>query len=197
MMKIEDYIKILEGRLTKKRFIHSLAVADEAKRLAEKYGGDVDRAYLAGLLHDIMKDAPPQEQLEAIDASGVQLAEIERMEPKLWHAIAGACYVEKQGLCDDAEIISAIRCHTTGKPSMTLLEQILYVADFTSAERDYDGADIMRQACNESLEIAMFEGARYSLNSVLLKCGFVHIDSLLMYNELAIKLVGYTPRIKI
>lgn len=196
-MKTEEYIKILEGRLTKKRFIHSLAVADEAKRLAEKYGGDADRAYLAGLLHDIMKDAPAQEQLEVIEASGAQLSEVERMEPKLWHAIAGACYIENQGLCGDAEIISAIRCHTTGKPSMTLLEKILFVADFTSVERDYDGVDIMRQACDESLEIAMLEGVRYSLNSVLLKCGFVHIDSLLMYNELSIKLVGYTPRIKI
>ncbi len=196
-MKTEDYIKILEKRLTPYRFIHSLAVADEAKRLAEKYGEDADRAYLAGLLHDIMKDAPKSEQLEAIEKSGYKMNEVELAEPRLWHAIAGACYIESEGLSADSEIISAVRCHTTGKPSMTLLEKILYIADFTSAEREYDGVEIMRTAADESLEIAMFEGARFSINSVLLKCGFVHVDSILMYNELSLKLVGYIPKIKI
>lgn len=196
-MKTEDYIKILKGRLSEYRFIHSLAVADEAKRLAERYGEDVDRAYIAGLLHDIMKDAPKSEQLEAIEKSGYKMNEVELAEPKLWHAIAGAWYIESQGLCTDSEIISAVRYHTTGKPSMTLLEKILYVADFTSAERDYDGIEIMRAAADESLEIAMLEGTRFSINSILLKCGFVHADSILMYNELSLKLVGYIPKIKI
>lgn len=196
-MKTEDYIKILRGRLSEYRFIHSLAVADEAKRLAQIYGEDADRAYLAGLLHDIMKDAPQSEQLEAIEKSGYKMNEVELAEPKLWHAIAGACYIEQQGLCEDREIISAVRYHTTGKPMMTLLEKILYVADFTSAERDYDGIEIMRAAADESLEIAMLEGTRFSINSILLKCGFVHTDSILMYNELSLKLVGYIPKIKI
>ena len=196
-MKTEDYIKILKTRLSEYRFIHSLAVADEAKRLAEKYGADPDRAYLAGLLHDIMKDAPKAEQLEAIRKSGYVMNEVEHAEPKLWHAIAGACYIEQQGLCSDSEIISAVRYHTTGKPSMTLLEKILFVADFTSAERDYNGADIMRACADESLEITMLEGVRYSINSVLQKCGFVHVDSILMYNELSLKLVGYIPKIQI
>lgn len=196
-MKTEDYIKILKSRLSEYRFIHSLAVADEAKRLAERYGEDTDRAYLAGLLHDIMKDAPKSEQLKAIEKSGYKMNEVELAEPKLWHAIAGACYIESEGLCTDSEIISAVRCHTTGKPSMTLLEKILYVADFTSAERDYDGIEIMRAAADESLEIAMLEGTRFSINSVLKKCGFVHTDSILMYNELSLKLVGYIPKIKI
>ena len=196
-MKTEDYIKILKERLTEYRFIHSLAVADEAKRLAERYGADADRAYLAGLLHDIMKDASKEEQLEAIEKSGYNMTEVERAEPKLWHAIAGACYIEEQGLCADSEIISAVRYHTTGKPSMTLLEKILYVADFTSAERNYDGIGVMRAAADESLEIAMLEGTRFSINSVLQKCGFVHPDSVLMYNELSLKLVGYIPNIKI
>lgn len=196
-MKTEDYIKILKSRLSEYRFIHSLAVADEAKRLAQRYGEDADRAYLAGLLHDIMKDAPKSEQLEAIEKSGYKMDEVELAEPKLWHAIAGAYYIESEGLCTDSEIISAVRCHTTGKPSMTLLEKILYVADFTSAERDYDGIEIMRAVADESLEIAMLEGTRFSINSVLQKCGFVHTDSILMYNELSLKLVGYIPKIKI
>ena len=196
-MKTEDYIKLLESRLTPYRFIHSLAVADEAKRLAERYGEDADRAYLAGLLHDIMKDAPKSEQLEAIQKSGYVMSDVECAEPKLWHAIAGACYIESEGLCADSEVISAVRYHTTGKPSMTLLEKILYVADVTSAERDYDGIGIMRAAADESLEIAMLEGTRFSINSVLQKCGYVHPDSVLMYNELSLKLVGYIPKIKI
>ncbi|MBR5773943.1 MAG: bis(5'-nucleosyl)-tetraphosphatase (symmetrical) YqeK [Clostridia bacterium] len=196
-MKTEDYIKILKERLTEYRFIHSLAVADEAKRLAEKYGADPDRAYLAGLLHDIMKDAPRSEQLEAIRKSGYKMNQVEQSEPKLWHAIAGACYIEQQGLCDDSEIISAVRCHTTGKASMTLLEKILFVADFTSAERDYSGIEIMRSCSDESLDITALEGVRFSINSVLQKCGFVHVDSILMYNELSMKLVGYIPKIKI
>ena len=192
-------IEILRQKLKEKRFIHSLNVADEAKRLAIKYGADPEKAHRAGLLHDIMKNAPVEEQLDVIIRNGVTPLPIEYKQPKLFHAIAGALYVKERGICDDNEILTAIRYHTTGRAGMSLLEKVIYIADFTSAERDYDGADIMRRAADVSLEAAMLEGARYSICDVSARTSVVHPDTVDMYNELLLSGVEktYAPVIEI
>ena len=196
-MNDEERISVIKEKLQEKRFIHSLEVAKEAKRLALLFGADEKKAYTAGLLHDVMKNAPPEEQLAVIKAGGVELSEIEKASPKLWHAIAGAVYIKLHSLSDDEEIISAVRYHTTGRKGMTLLEKVLFVADFTSLERDYDGADIMREVSNESLCKAMFEGTRFTICEIVTRCGAVHPDTLEMYNELSLteEIKNYKPRI--
>ena len=73
----ESLKAVLQKRLNEKRYYHSLCVADEAKRLAEKYGGDSDKAYLAGLLHDITKNAPDEEHLQIFNEFGIILNDIE------------------------------------------------------------------------------------------------------------------------
>ena len=93
MEVIEQYTGILKDRLTDSRFNHSLAVRKEAMRLAKKYGADIKKAELAGLLHDIMKDTPPEEQLNYIKKFGTIMDNVEEVTPKLWHAIAGSLYI--------------------------------------------------------------------------------------------------------
>ena len=153
--KYQEYKQILKERLTPKRYNHSLCVADEAVRLAKKYGGDIEKAYLAGLLHDITKNASEQEHLNIFNEFGIMLNDIEKNAEKLWHAISGSAFIEHKLGITDKEIITAVRYHTTARAGMSQLEKLLYLADFTSADRDYDDVDIMRQKVDISLEAAL------------------------------------------
>lgn len=174
---------ILEKRLNEKRYYHSLCVADEAKRLAEKYGGNPEKAYLAGLLHDITKNAPAEEHLKIFADFGIIPNEIEKGAEKLWHAMSGAAYVKHILEINDAEIIDAIRYHTTAKAGMSLLAKILYLADFTSADRDYDDVEVIREYVNESLDKAFVYALEYSITDLVNQGRAVHLDTVAAYNE--------------
>ena len=174
----EQFAAIIRRRLTPYRYAHSLAVADEAKRLALKYGADPAKAYTAGLLHDILKDASPAEQLQIAADFGILLDDTEQASQKLWHAHVGAVFVEKILGVTDPEIIGAIRYHTTGRANMTLLEKIIYIADFTAAGRDYDDVDVMRKLADQSLEEAMRYALHYTVADLRRKKRIVHPDTL-------------------
>ena len=120
----EKIITLIRSRLDDYRFNHSLNVADSAKELAIRYGGDADKAYTAGLLHDVMKNASEEEQLGVLSEAGIELMPVERANKKLWHAMAGAAYIKFVMGIDDREIIRAVRYHTTGRAGMSLLEKI-------------------------------------------------------------------------
>ena len=179
-----DEIKsILSKRLNEQRYHHSLCVADEAKRLAEKYGGDTEKCYLAGLLHDITKNAPEDEHLKIFETFGIMLNDIEKNAKKLWHAMSGAAYIKYVLQIDDEEIIDAVRYHTTAKADMSLLAKILYLADFTSSDRDYDDVDVMREKVEISIKDAMIYSLSYSINDLISMGRAVHPDTLAAYNQ--------------
>ena len=187
MNKYAEYKQLLEKRLKPKRYYHSLCVADEAARLAKKYGGDTEKAYLAGLLHDITKNVTEQEHLHIFTEFGIMLNDIEKNAEKLWHAISGATYIEHILGIDDKEIITAVRYHTTARAGMTQLEKILYLADFTSADRDYDDIDIMRQKVEISMEAALNYALSYTINDLVSRGKPLHLDTVNAYNENALK----------
>ena len=87
-MTFEQYEQEVKRHLTDKRFFHSQCVAAEAARLAQRYGADVEKARLAGILHDIMKDTPPEQQLKILRDSGIILTKTQSRNRKLWHALA-------------------------------------------------------------------------------------------------------------
>lgn len=178
-----NYIDILKSRLNVNRFYHSVCVADEAKRLAEKYGADTEKAYLAGLLHDITKNSSKEEHLQIFSQFGIMLNDIEKRAEKLWHAMSGAAYVKYILKIEDDEIVSAIRYHTTAKADMTLLEKIIYLADFTSADRDYDDVSVIRQYVDESLDKAFIYALQYSICDLVNNKRCVHLDTLEAYNQ--------------
>ncbi len=184
----EFYTQHIRERLSDYRFRHSVNVSKEAVRLAVKYGGDVGRAELAGLLHDVMKDASKKEQLELMEKYGVRLNEVERNAPKLWHAIAGAVYVQKVLRIRDKDIINAVRYHTTARAGMSLLEKIIYIADYTSEERDYKGVEKMRKACNDSLETAMEEALAFGIEARAEDHTAIHPDTFEAYNEIMLSI---------
>ena len=181
-MELKEYQEIIRPFLSEYRYKHSVNVAKEAVRLANRYGADAQKAETAGILHDIMKDASPEDQLKIMERSGIILTDVEKNAQKLWHAISGALYVEQELGIQDQEILDAIRYHTTGRPEMGLLERVIFVADFTSAERDYDGVKKMRAAADISLERAMLEGVTFTIRDLSARQKPIHPDSLATYN---------------
>ena len=185
--KYTDIRKLLRSKLDDYRYIHSLGVADSARQLAEIYGADTEKAYFAGLVHDIMKNASRDEQLDIIEKGGITLTTAEKNNPKLWHGIAGECYLRTHMGITDPEILGSVRYHTTGKAGMALLEKIIYVADYISAERIYPDVDVMRNlAINHSLEEASLYSLQYTFMKLTPEKGIIHTDSVDFYNELII-----------
>lgn len=183
MLTAKECKSIIKERMGNSRYTHCINVADEAVRLANKYGGDVNKAEIAGLLHDITKETPIDEQLQIIQNAGIILDEIEISAPKLYHSISGYAYLKDVLKIDDEDILNAVRYHTTARANMSLLEQIIYIADFTSAERDYDGVDKMRKAANKSMDKAMLEGLSFSIVELAEKCLPIGNNTLEAYNQ--------------
>lgn len=183
----EQIVEIIRGRLKPGRFAHSLAVAEEAERLARRYGADPVKARTAGLLHDIMKNTDPKEQLQIFSKFGILLTEIEAHSQKLWHAISGAVFAERVLGFTDREILDAVRYHTTARAGMSPLERVLYLADFTSADRDYEDVDEMRRRVDISVACAMEYALSYTIRDLVKKQSPVHPDTLDAYNEIMLK----------
>ncbi len=182
-----EYKQILEKRLKPKRYHHSLCVADEAMRLARKYGCDCEKAYLAGLLHDITKNATEDEHLQIFNQFGIMLNDVEKNAEKLMHAISGAAYIENILGIKDIDVITAVRYHTTARANMSLLEKVLYLADFTSADRDYDDVDVMRQKVEISIDAALDYALTYTINDLISRKKPLHLDTVMAYNEILLK----------
>lgn len=182
-----DYKRLLREKLDDYRFLHSLNVAESAAALARLYGSDEEKAYLAGLVHDIMKNATKEEQLQIMEKGGIILSRTEKNNSKLWHAMAGECYLRVEMGITDNDILSAVRYHTTGKAGMSLLDKIIYIADYISAERNYPDVDVMRElAFAKGLDEAALYSLKYSFASLSQQERLIHPDSLEYYNELIV-----------
>ena len=138
-MKTADMRKIrraMEKTQDEMRYEHTLGVAYTAAALAMRYGASVENAQLAGLLHDCAKYMSGEELIRYCEKHDIEISESERETPHLLHAKAGAYMAGHHYDIKDEDIISAIRWHTTGKPEMTLLEKIVFVADYIEPLRD-------------------------------------------------------------
>ncbi len=177
-------IEIIRKRESDYRFLHSLEVAKSAETLATRYGADLHKARVAGLLHDVMKDVSAAEQLQILKDFGILLTDIEKNAPKLWHAMAGAAFTEHiLGICDH-EIVNAIRYHTTARAGMSLLEKVIFIADFISADRTYPDVEEMRTRAKISLESAMEYALLYTVRDLEEKGAAVHPDTTAALNEI-------------
>ena len=186
-MTYKEYEEIIEKRMKAGRFKHSKNVAKEAVRLAKKYGADVQKAETAGILHDATKETPDSEQLELIERAGIVLTPLERSTRKLWHAISGAAFVQVELGITDEDIINSIRYHTTGRAGMSLLEKVIFIADFTSAERDYDGVDKMRKLADKDLDEAVLEGMSFTIADLAQRKLTIAPDTFMGYNDVSFK----------
>ena len=135
-MTVDEAKALVKSRLSEKRYKHTINVKKMAVKLAKRYGADEEKAALAALLHD---SAP------------------------VWHGYAASVLCQTQWGVTDPEILSAIECHTTGKQNMSLLDKIIYMADMTSAERDYPGVEALRAEEMQNLDLALCHALEQSI----------------------------------
>lgn len=149
----------LKQTLSPHRYKHVLGVAQAARKLAAAYGGDVDQAEVAGLLHDAAKQMElPAMQKLAWKSFGNTLPDTIVSIGSLLHGYAAVTIAKEQYGIDDAELLAALAHHTTGAEHMGTLEKIIFVADYIEVNRDFDGVDKLRQAAAEDLDKAVLAG---------------------------------------
>lgn len=185
MYSIDETKRLLESRLSKKRYTHSLNVADQCRALAELNRQDVEKCYYAGLVHDICKEVPAQDMKRMVVASDGRfpVSRAELASKPLWHAIAGAWYVEHELGVTDADVVNAVRFHTVARSGMSKVEEIVYMADLVSIDRDYKDVKRMRKLAYSDLELAMFEALRFSVTDIVGKFGLIPHYTIDAYNQ--------------
>ena len=183
MYEVDEIKNFLKERLSEKRYIHSLNVADECRKLAETYDEDPDRAYFAGLVHDICKELPSEEMKRTAVESDLSMTKAELETKALWHAVAGAGYVRDVMKINDEDIINAVRFHTVGRAGMTRLEEIVYMGDLISADRTYKDVKKFRKLAYQDLNRAMLEALVFSIESVIEKKGLIPEFTIQAYNQ--------------
>jgi predicted HD superfamily hydrolase involved in NAD metabolism len=153
---LETLIQELKGMLSEKRYNHSIRVMKTCEELATIYLGDIEKCKLAGLLHDCAREIPKDKLLEMASSEGLELGVVEQCQPDLIHSHISAIIARDSFGIDDAEVLSAIRCHTTGKENMSLIDKILFVSDFIEPDRNFSGVDEIRRMAYNDLDDALY-----------------------------------------
>jgi len=182
-MNLEQIEKDVKNTLSEERYNHSRGVMEMCAELAVRYNADVETAKKVGIAHDIAKEMTEEEKLQYVKDNNIKIDEIEKTYTRLLHAKIGAdMAVKRYGFTE--EMADAIRCHTTGRENMTMLDKILYIADETSLERDFDDVEYIRNLAFEDIDEAVIYFLEKVMKKMFAQKDKIHIDSVLARNSL-------------
>ncbi|TCJ04240.1 bis(5'-nucleosyl)-tetraphosphatase (symmetrical) YqeK [Cytobacillus praedii] len=175
-------LKVKE-QLTDHRYTHTLGVMETAIRLARKYGANEKKAELAAIFHDYAKFRPKEEMKQIIMDQKMD-ARLLQFNSELWHAPVGAFLVHKEAGIEEEEILDAIRFHTSGRVGMTLLEKIIYLADYIEPGRHFPGVEEVREIAEKSLNEALIKSISNTIFFLMKKGQLVFPATFHTYNDL-------------
>lgn len=181
-IKSRMIIAWLEGNLSEKRCKHSIGVAQTALEMAQRNQADEYKAWIAGLLHDCAREIKKEDMLSACRIYGIVPDAICMVQTELLHAQISAVYAEHVFGVEDVEILNAIRCHTTGKPEMSVLDRIIYVADCIEPGRKYEGVKELRKIADVDLNRALIRALNDSIRYIVDKNALLHPDTVAARN---------------
>ncbi|GAB1529789.1 MULTISPECIES: bis(5'-nucleosyl)-tetraphosphatase (symmetrical) YqeK [Brevibacillus] len=179
----EELLVRVRQQMHEKRYNHTLGVAASARELAERFGADPDKAELAGLLHDYCKCWPVEKMFEILVRHDMP-TELLEGEKELWHAFAAAIVIQTDLGVTDADILQAVRYHTTGRAGMSLLEKVVCVADYIEPNRVYPGVDFIRAKAMHDLDAALALALGGTIQFLIEKQKTVFPLTLTAYNDL-------------
>ncbi|MCM3091388.1 MULTISPECIES: bis(5'-nucleosyl)-tetraphosphatase (symmetrical) YqeK [unclassified Cytobacillus] len=182
-MNRETALAIVKEQLTEHRYLHTVGVMETAIKLAEKHGADSKKAELAAIFHDYAKFRPKEEMRGIIIKEGMP-AELLDYNNELWHAPVGAFLAEREAGIRDKEVLDAIRYHTSGRPGMSLLEKIIYLADYIEPGRHFPGVDEVRDLAKTNLDKALIKSVQNTIMFLMKKGQPVFPASFQTYNDL-------------
>lgn len=171
--KIENKLKKV---LSEKRYEHTLGVSFTSVCLAMKYGEDIDKARIAGLLHDCAKYLDDDNLISLCKKYDLGISESEKKSPYLLHGKVGALIARKKFQIEDEDIINAITYHTTGRIGMSLLEKIVFIADYIEPQREeIPNLALIRKTAFEDIDLCLIKIFENTFN--YLKANNKEIDS--------------------
>lgn len=182
-------LQLVKKQITEHRYLHTIGVMETAIKLANLYGADEKKAELAAIFHDYAKFRPKEEMKEIIHTCGMP-KELLLYNSELWHAPVGAFLVEEEAGITDQEILDAIRYHTSGRPGMTKLEKIIYLADYIEPGRHFPGVEEVRELANTNLESALIKAIQNTIMFLMNKGQPVYPDTFHTYNDLVTRKGG-------
>jgi predicted HD superfamily hydrolase involved in NAD metabolism len=186
-MDRNEALKIVKEQLTEHRYQHTLGVMETAIALANQYDADIKKAELAAIFHDYAKFRQKDEMKEIIISQRLP-EDLLAFNPELWHAPVGAYLVEQEAGITDEDVLDAIRYHTSGRPGMTLLEKIIYLADYIEPGRHFPGVEEVRAIAKENIDKALIKAVQNTILFLMKKNQTVYPDSFYTYNDLVKKL---------
>ena len=183
MMVDEQVRQSILSRLSGYRYTHTLGCERAARQLAIRFGYDPVRASFAALLHDITKRLSKEEQLYLCEKYDIIPCDIEMKEWKMLHGRTAAA-IAKIEYGADQEICESIACHTTGRANMTLLDKIIYLADYIEETRDFEGVERARELAREDIDQALIYCFNSSLIDLIARGKLIHADTVAARNWL-------------
>lgn len=160
-------VDAMRQRLSAGRFAHVLAVAETAARLAERFGARADKAWVAGLLHDYARELPLAEMRRLAAAHGL-LPRVAEPSAALLHAPLGAVLLPMELGVADSEVLRAVALHTTGDAAMTVLDKVVYLADYIEPGRSFPGVEAVRSLAARDLDAAVLAALRNTAEALRL-----------------------------
>ena len=179
-----DYLHI---NLKENRFRHSISVSETAVALATKYGGNIEKARIAGLVHDCVKYMKGDELIKVASSHEVQLDEIYLHNPLILHGLVGSIIAREVMGIEDEDILNAIHYHTTGRKNMSILEKIIYIADYIEPLRSFSGVEELRNLSEVDLDAAVILSLENTIKYVISEKGLLHTDTVEARNYLLCK----------
>ncbi|MDD4296642.1 MAG: bis(5'-nucleosyl)-tetraphosphatase (symmetrical) YqeK [Ruminiclostridium sp.] len=186
-MTVEDMMVRLKKELSLSRYQHSIGVMEESVKLANHYNIDNKKAEIAGLLHDCAKHLNNVESVKLIEENGIQLDEIQKNTPSLYHGILAPIIAAKHYDIMNQEILDALYWHSTGRAGMTPLEKIVFVADYIEPCRNFDNILHMRKIAYDDINKCILMVTDLSIRHVLSKGDLLHPDTVSTRNEALFK----------
>lgn len=180
-MNLEQAKQIVKDILPEKRYIHTLGVIESALSLAKEHGVSEEDAGIAAALHDMAKFHDKHEMRAVIVDHGLDTALLQ-FHHELWHAPVGAVFAKEKLNITNEDILNAIRYHTTGRPGMSDLEKVIYLADYIEPGRSFNGVENVRAVAHEDLDEAMKIALKQSIQFLISKNQPVFPDTLASYN---------------
>lgn len=173
-MDMKDIIKKLNTQIDQKRIEHSINVMEVSESMARHYNVDIQKAKIAGILHDCGKNYVGDEARRYASKIQYKPDRIEMLQPKLLHGIIGRHLAMTMYNIEDDDILNAIRWHTTGRPAMSTLEKIIYIADYIEPLRTFNGIEQMRRLAYEDLDKCIVQCADSTIQYIMQKRILLH-----------------------
>lgn len=186
MWSNEEILEYLKENLKESRYEHTLGVVKTAKALAKINGVEEEKAELAALIHDSAKNMHIISMKKMLEENFEQIDYIEEKTPQLLHGKVAAIIGKNIMGIEDEEVLSAAAYHTTGKGNMTLLEKIIYIADYIEPNRVYPGVEELRKLTFEDLDKGVIVGLNNTINYILKQGGLIHPNTIEARNYLII-----------